>query len=179
MESLQGYFLLASPHLSDGNFFRSVVLMLRHDEEGALGLVLTRPTDVTPDEDPAIKSTHIVNLYWGGPVSGPLMALHEYEDFSQGEVLPGVHFTADKAIIAKLLKKTKHPVRLFINYSGWGSGQLEDELEAGGWLVTKATADEVFDDSEELWKKLVQRVGMEILAPALRAEHIPDDPSWN
>jgi putative transcriptional regulator len=182
MESLQGFFLLASPHLTDGNFFRSVVLILRHDEEGALGLVLTRPaTDDWREEfvGEVKRKDEPAQVFWGGPVPGPLMALHGYEEYSQGEVLPDVHFLADKTMIHKLLKKTKKPVRLFANYSGWGSGQLEDELEAGGWLVTKASAEEVFSDSEELWKHLVHRVGLEILAPAVGEEHIPEDPSWN
>ena len=146
MESLQGYFLLASPHLSDGNFFRSVVFMLRHDDEGALGLVLTRPTHpaALEDNDDADELPsqlgELGEVFWGGPVPGPLLALHAYEKYSQGEVVPGVYYCADEAMILKLMKK-KGPVRFFVNYSGGGSGQLEDELEAGGWLLTKATAE--------------------------------------
>src|SRR5258707_1161968 len=81
--------------------FRSVVFLLPHDDEGALGLVLTRPTSSATREDdfdelPPKLEEHLGELYWGGPVPGPLLALHEYEEFSQGEVVPGVHFCADK-----------------------------------------------------------------------------------
>ncbi len=183
MESIQGQFLVASPHLTDGNFFRSVVLMLRHDEEGALGLVLTRPTsndvaDLVPLIGKKVKQ-HEGPIYWGGPVPGPVMALHRCAESAQGEVLPGVYFSAEKSIVRELLDQEDISLRLFTHYSGWGRGQLEDELEAGGWLVTPASADEVFGDMEELWKTLMHRVGMQILAPSLPRDHIPQDPSWN
>src|SRR5262245_63826427 len=98
MESLQGHFLVASPNLSDGNFNRSVVLMVKHDEEGALGLILNRPTasrvaDVWKSvAEEAIDSTD--TIYVGGPVTTALVSLHTLKSAGDMRVLPGVYFSA-------------------------------------------------------------------------------------
>ena len=80
MKSLKGHFLVASPHLADANFYRSVVLMIQHDEDGAVGLVLNRPTDNTIAEVWEMISESPCDVQGcvsiGGPVAGPLMALH-------------------------------------------------------------------------------------------------------
>lgn len=183
MESLQGEFLVASPHLSDPNFYRSVVLILRHDEQGALGLIMNRPTNNTVASVWKLIGLEDCNchdpIFLGGPVSGPLMALHRSKFLSQGMVLPGVYFTSQRSAIHRLVLQAKKEFRIFTSYSGWGAGQLEAELAAGGWLRLPAKKKQIFATDDEQWEKLLRQIGSEIMAPALQAAQVPADPTWN
>jgi putative transcriptional regulator len=183
MKSLKGHFLVASPRLADPNFFRSVVLMVQHDADGAMGVVLNRQSSSTianlwnllsetdcPSQEP---------VFIGGPVSGPMIALHSDEELAECEVVPGVYFAADQDSVVEIVTEPQGPFRLFVGYSGWSAGQLEDELVAGGWLTDAATRDDVFSDHADLWNRIARRIGLEILAPTIKNVRIPDDPSVN
>jgi putative transcriptional regulator len=157
--------------------------MIRHDDEGALGVVINRPADKTVRDvwdtigfDPCDRDELI---YIGGPVPGPLIALHMLEPFSEREVLPGVHVAMHRDAIDLIVRKNNQPLRLYSGHAGWGSGQLEGELEAGGWLTTEATKGEIFADHESIWKSVTERIGLEIMAPHLDEKHVPPDPSFN
>ena len=183
MASLQGSFLIASPHLGDGNFNRSVVLMVKHDEEGAFGLVLNRPTGNTVAEvwkliSDAASDCH-APIYLGGPVPGPLMAVHGLAAAAETEILDGVYLSAHKDQLKEVVAAESAPFRLFTGYSGWGAGQLEGELEAGGWLVSPATTELVFHDKDDLWERVMHGVAKDILAPSLKSKHVPNDPTLN
>jgi putative transcriptional regulator len=180
---LIGHFLVASRYLRDPNFARSVVLMIHHNPEGAMGVVINRPSDKTVREvwemignDPCDREDFI---FIGGPVPGPLVALHTVEAFGQHEVLPGLHVATHKDALDLIVRKSDVRVRLYSGHAGWGSGQLEGEMEAGGWLSTRASLDDVFADHETIWKTVTQRIGLEIMAPELNQEHVPPDPSLN
>jgi putative transcriptional regulator len=183
MDSLAGTFLIASPHLPDPNFYRSVVLMIQHNEEGAFGVILNRPTDKTASEIWELFSdepcSYSQPIYLGGPVAGPLIALHADVTVSEVQVLPGVHLSTDRTNLESLVRRDNDPLRLFVGYSGWAAGQLEGELEVGGWLTSKANRDDVFSDHESIWNQVASRIGLEILSPALRQDLLPDDPSVN
>jgi len=181
--SLTGHFLVASRYLRDPNFVKSVVLMIRHDDEGAVGVVINRPTEKTIREVwdtigfDACDSDDVI--YIGGPVPGPLVAVHTLEPFSESEVLPGVHVAMHRDAIDVIVRKKDQPLRLYSGHAGWGSGQLEGELEAGGWLTTEATKDDIFADHETIWKSVTERIGLEIMAPDIDDRHVPTDPSLN
>jgi putative transcriptional regulator len=183
MESLQGHFLVASPHLPDPNFYRSVVLMVQHDEQGALGLILNRRTNTKVGELwESLSNEHCdcPHFVWsGGPVQGPLMALHTDAALSDSEVVPGVCFASREEFLRRIVREANRPFRVFLGYAGWAAGQLEGELEVGGWLTCAATADEVFADVEDLWRKVTAKIGEEILRPAVKTRHVPKDPSLN
>ena len=183
MSSLQGNFLTASPKLADGNFNRSVVLMVKHDEDGAFGLVLNRPTGNTVAEVWKLVSDDASDrqdpIYLGGPVQGPLMAIHGLASAAETEILDGVYLSAHKDQLKEVVAAEHVPFRLFTGYSGWGAGQLESELEAGGWLVSPATAGLVFHDKDDLWERVMHGVAKEIMAPSLKARHVPQDPTLN
>lgn len=183
MKSLAGHLLVASPHLLDPNFVRTVVLMIHHTEQGAFGVVLNRPADnsikelwTQVAETPCETDDH-VNV--GGPVSGPLMAIHTDPDLSELEILPGLYFAAQRDHLEKLVGQTLRPFRVFVGHSGWAGGQLEGELEQGSWLTTPATIDYVFFKEPDLWKHVSQRIGEELLASMLRIKHIDHDVSNN
>jgi len=183
MNSLKGHFLVASPHLLDPNFVRTVVLLIQHGKEGAFGVVLNRPTENTVEElwaeigESDCGDGRHVNL--GGPVSGPLIALHTDGSLSEMEVLPGLHFAAEREHLEELVSRRDPAYRLFVGHSGWGQGQLERELEEGSWLTTPATVETVFYDQGDLWKRVAQDIGESVLASALKIKHVPTDPSSN
>jgi putative transcriptional regulator len=183
MKSLQGHFLIASPHLADTNFYKGVVLMIKHDEEGAFGLILNRPTQNTVAELWKMVGEEEVDcaapIFVGGPVNGPLVALHRLKSAAEAEVLPGIYFAAHKDELQKLIRQTTKPFRFFTGYAGWAGGQLEDELNAGGWLTSKANKKLIFSAADDLWEQVTRTIGEGILTKAIRPKHVPDDPSLN
>jgi putative transcriptional regulator len=121
----QGKLLLSDPKLVDPNFLRTVVLIIQHNDEGALGVVLNRPSAMSMRE----VSRRILGeefdvegfIHHGGPCEGPLMVLHSDGFASDADVIPGVFFTTDKGKIETLWRQgTK--ARYFSGYSGWGAG---------------------------------------------------------
>jgi putative transcriptional regulator len=183
MESLQGHLLVAAPRLLDPNFRRTVVLMLQHTDEGALGLILNRRTkalikDVWPQmSDKPCESD--ARLHLGGPVEGPLMAVHQEADLGDEEVLPGLYFTPESTKIEQLVLRDGTTFKLFVGYAGWGAGQLEDELQEGSWLTCPARAEQAFDQVDDLWEEVFRKLGRSSLIAALKIKHVPADPRLN
>jgi putative transcriptional regulator len=180
MATTQGKLLIASPRLADPNFLHTVVLMIQHNNQGALGLVLNRPLDLTVRD--ACKDTLPqecdVNqpLHQGGPCQGPLMVVHGNELSKDSDVMPGVYFTTERAKIEALLKQPTATARYFVGYSGWGPGQLEAEMEIESWLVVPADMNLVFEGKSNLWSKLMARRMMD---HPQDLSNIPDNPSMN
>lgn len=183
MRSLAGQLLVASPRLPDENFSRSVVLIIHHDEHGALGVVLNRPADSTVREvweslsDDPCDSDETVHI--GGPVSGPLMALHTNEECAESEVLPGVFFATHRDRLNRIVQEPEFLFRIYNGYSGWASGQLESELRFGGWMLLPASLDYVFGDTDRMWQKAAQEIGEQIISPLLNDVPLPEDPACN
>lgn len=181
--SLTGNVLIASPHLGDANFFRTVVVMVKHNDEGAFGLVLNRPAcksvgevwEAVSDEKCDIEAP----IRIGGPVQGPLMALHTLMSCNEAQVLPGIYFASNRDNLSRVVKRPDKPFLLFSGYAGWGEGQLENEIKQGGWLKFPADHDWVFADIDTIWKRAVCRVGDDILNQTLRPKHRPADPRLN
>jgi putative transcriptional regulator len=182
MESLKGHLLIAVPELPDPNFFRSVVLLIHHDEMGASGVILNRPADVpirqvwnevseseTECDDP-------INV--GGPVEGPLIAVHTSLASAETQVVPGVFVSMGKDNLNSIVSQSEHPFRLFCGYAGWGPQQLESEIDHGGWLTMPAHADHVFESPDRLWKIVCETFGHEVLKAQI-GKHFPSDPSMN
>ena len=144
-DSLSGKLLVASPSMDDPNFAYAVILMVEHHEEGALGLVLNRPSDTPVNEVwgqiSALPCPIDRSLLRGGPCPGPLMLLHDRPRHAQVEVCRGVCFTTEEPLVQELIREPADPLSFFLGYAGWGPGQLEGELNQGGWLVTPATAE--------------------------------------
>lgn len=183
MLSLTGKFLAASPRLGDPNFARAVILIVQHGEAGALGIVLNRPSQHRIDEVwRQVGGGHCAldqPLGIGGPVEGPLVAVHGDAQLSEQEILPGVYFASQSAAIAQLVERPTAPVRLFSGYSGWGEGQLETELREGAWLTAPATAEQVFFQGDDLWKEVVSSIGGDILHARGDIRHVPPEPWHN
>jgi len=184
MKSLQGFLLIASPALVDPNFRKTVVLVVRHSEdEGALGLVLNRQTSTTVKElwermgHEGCDSDEPLSL--GGPCEGPLMALHTARPLGEIEVVSGLYFSAGSDQLQQLAAEPGAHVRFFFGYAGWGAGQLEIEMQAGGWRIEPAAPKHVFAMTEALWERsMSEAAGWEVIA-ALNIKDVPADPSMN
>jgi putative transcriptional regulator len=183
MRSLQGHLLVASPRLPDRNFYRTVVLIIHHNKEGAFGIVLNRPLASTVGDiwesldEPPCDNPQPINS--GGPVEGPLMAIHTDQACSENEILPGIHFAAHKEHLNRIVRESKREYRIFSGYSGWAPGQLEGELEHGGWMVLPARQDTIFGDPDTMWRNASQEIGKEVTDGLLGSIDVPDDPSCN
>ena len=183
MDSLEGFLLVASPRLPDPNFYRTVVLIIQHDKHGALGLVLNRPTEHSIKAiwsligESTCENEQPINF--GGPVGGPLLALHNNKEGSEREIIPGVHFATHKDHLNCLVTDSMHAFRIYTGYSGWGSGQLEGELKLGGWMTMPARADYVFGDADEMWKRAAQEIGEDVTRPLVSRTGAPSDPRAN
>jgi putative transcriptional regulator len=182
MDSVQGQLLIAGPRLVDPNFWRTVVLVVEHSEDGAFGLVLNRPSetsvgDAVPELDTLIDPDE--PLFIGGPVQPStvitLARFHDVGDaalaaFADIGVLgtggPPIGEMADRVALA----------RAFVGHSGWGPGQLDTELETGDWILEPAQPGDVFSASaRELWSEVLTRKGGSYALVA----RMPMDPSLN
>jgi len=156
--------------------------MVQHDKEGALGLVLNRPTQTKLREaweqvaDTSCNSEASLNL--GGPCEGPLMALHTEEAVGQIQVFSHVFFSAEADRMQILVETGLEPTRYFVGYAGWSPGQLESELETGAWMTTAASTEHVFEQGSDLWDKVMQQISDSVVKP-VDFKYVPDDPSMN
>src|SRR5438270_10781723 len=164
-ESLAGQLLLASPALQDPNFVRTVVLVSLHSDEGAMGLILNRPSAVAvseavPQLQPAVSDAEPV--FVGGPVQPTsVVFLAEFLDPSPAGllVLGRIGFPAPDAGVEELIESTSRG-RVFAGYAGWGEGQLDAELDQGDWIAHAALpADGFTDMPDELRSRLLTRMG--------------------
>ena len=182
MDSLSGSLLVATPDLADPNFHRSVVLLLQHTAEGAMGVILNKPTSTTVDavwdEISQVECECQDPVFCGGPVEGPLMAIHEHGEFSENRIIEGVSFSTRREILHALVMQNQFRFRIFTDYSGWGPGQLDLEIEHGGWLILPANDERVFGQFDLLWKNVCEHVGHEVLKPHI-GRLKPTDPSLN
>jgi len=169
MGIFEGKLLIAVPDLQDTNFFRSVVLVLHHDQFGASGVVLNRPSDTLVSDicsqleiSVELESVLAKPLHVGGPVEGPLIVLHNDRDLSEETVVPGVFMSTRKDLVEQLLATDGVELRLFSGYSGWASDQLENEVELGGWLLLDAKSEHVYGTAESLWSVVCDEFGSDI-----------------
>ena len=180
-QSLAGQLLLASPTLLDPNFARTVVLIGVHSEEGAMGVVLNRPSTVTVgDAVPQLQQAlgALETVYVGGPVqASSIVFLAEFLDLSPAGllVLGRIGFPAPDASIEELAEVTARR-RVFAGHAGWGAGQLDAEIDNGDWIAHPAEPGDVFsEEPEELWSSVLTRKGGSYALVA----RMPLDPSVN
>jgi putative transcriptional regulator len=179
-DSLKGQLLVASPALLDPNFRRAVVLVTEHSDEGAMGLVLTRPTPAEVAEAaPPLESLveEGARVFVGGPVEpAAVVVLAEFDDPDEAAALV---FEDVGFVSAEVASGGEPPAirraRVFAGYAGWTAGQLEAELEQESWIVEDAIADDIFAEADELWSLVLIRKG----GPYVLVATMPPDPSLN
>ncbi len=155
---------------------------MRHDEDEAFGFIVNRPTKLRISElldpDQEVPEGRDLAIHSGGPVTGPLMALHDAYDLSE-DMRSGLAVTIEKSTIVELLHRVENNLRIFYGYAGWGAGQLEDELALGGWLVADALHEQVFSNRDDLWESIVIEIGRDIMVTGIDKKRVPIDPSCN
>jgi putative transcriptional regulator len=181
--SLTGRLLVATPALADPNFDRSVVLLLDHDEEGALGVVLNRPTpvDVTDVLVPWSKLvTAPTVVFQGGPVAmDSALAIASVpgggEPLGWRRVHGGLGLV-DLDVPPELVAPDFGSLRIFAGYAGWGPGQLEGEIAEGAWYIVDSEPGDAFSpDPDRLWRAVLRRQRGELAMVAT----YPEDPTMN
>jgi putative transcriptional regulator len=184
MQSLKGHFLVATPSLADPNFHQTVLLMLEHSTQGAAGVVLNRltgtPLSAVAEEifDESIDWETPIHL--GGPVPGPLMALHGNEDLGDSQILDDLFTTVDPEKLRQLIRERPEPCLFLANYAGWGPGQLESEFGSDSWYAVPATAEQVFATTDpSSWSSLVGSIRLDRLARVLKIEGVPPSAGLN
>jgi putative transcriptional regulator len=163
---LTGRLLIATPPLVDPNFDRTVVLVLEHGEEGALGVVLNRPTETSVEDTlPAWSGVAAAPavIFAGGPVElDAVIGVAAGGPESTDAYAPVVDGIGTIDLRSEPGDATPNPsrLRLFAGYAGWGAGQLEEELAGGAWIVADATGGDAFTDSpDDLWRTVLRRQG--------------------
>lgn len=154
--------LISVPEMNDPNFVRSVILMVEHNAEGAMGLVVNHPSTATFDQlcaDQGIQTQREDLIYVGGPVGQDRVWLihHPQEELKDSIALTSeivVSFTVEA--LGKVAEKEKEEVITCAGYAGWGPGQLEEELSAGIWLYLPVSTELLFSaDLDALWERLI------------------------
>jgi putative transcriptional regulator len=181
MESARGQLLIAGPTLLDPNFWRAVVLVVEHTDDGALGLVLNRPSETTVGEAvPQLEELidRSDQLFIGGPVQpSAVIVLAEFEDPTDAALIAfdtvGVLGTGPGS---EELTAGVRAGRAFVGHAGWGPGQLDSELERGDWILDPAQRQDAFCAAPpELWSEVLTRKGGSYALVA----RMPPDPSVN
>jgi putative transcriptional regulator len=181
--SYRGFLLVAAPSLLDPNFNRTVVLIVEHGDQGTLGLVLNRPSETTVKElwdqignEPCSSERP---LFMGGPVEGPLMALHSHETLGDNRVLEGVFFSVQKENLTELVRQPDDSYRLYVGHAGWSPGQLESEIQEGSWLIAPAKLEFVLHSGDDLWERLREQIAKSSFLGQLGVKHCPPNPRMN
>ena len=187
MNSLKGHFLVAAKHMRDANFYRTVVLMIEHGTNGAMGLVINRPSSISVSQ---ALSGHIdlpetgELVYVGGPVEpGALFILHNQADLddSQSTVLPNLYVGGSPAAFEQVilsLQSNNEEIRyrIFAGCAGWGAEQLEGELNRGDWYTLPGAEEFLFHaDPYQVWELALTHIS---LTHRLHPE-VPPNPEWN
>lgn len=185
--SLRGQFLIAGKRLRDANFFRTVVLMVEHGDEGAMGLIVNRPSSVTVahalSEHFKLPETDDL-VYVGGPVEpSALFILHNAAELDENEtpVIPGLFVGSSAQVFETVVRASADgdpnmKFRIFSGCAGWAPGQLEGELARGDWYHYPAAAECLFhDDPYQVWELMMQKV---YEANRILPGH-PANPEWN
>ncbi len=163
--STTGQLLVAAPTLEDPNFARTVVLMLDHDDEGAIGIVLNRPSDMTIDGPLAPWAAHVTAprvVFGGGPVEPTaIVAVGSATHLPETDVwtpifdhvrLVSLDINPDE-VSGELTR-----LRIFAGYAGWGPRQLDEELASNAWFTVTATEADVFSSRpDDLWSDVLRR----------------------
>jgi len=157
-------FLVASPLLVDPNFARSIVLLCEHDDDGSMGLIVNRPSDVGLSETMAELEPHPGQSLWvGGPVQRDVViVLHRGTDIAGARAIAdGMSLGGEEEALLDLVRGPRHAdARVFAGYAGWSSGQLAEELATRSWIVCPARARFVFDiAASDAWATVLRALG--------------------
>lgn len=158
------------PQMSDPNFSRAVVLMLEHNEEGAMGLIINRTAELTFRDLAKSQKLEIAAtreddaIFLGGPVEPHRgFVLHDRDSIEErAPLLPGLFLSVTTDALEPLLLDASTKLRFCLGYSGWGPGQLEKEIAQGSWLFTEARSEPVLvTEPRDIWSEVIKSMGVD------------------
>ncbi len=204
-ESLIGKLLVASSLVTDPMYAGGVCLIVHHDEDQLIGVMLNRPLTPSPEavaamlgeaddsdaahprmskakgtqQDESCSLSPWRLLHFGGPLSGPVVAVHPISQYADVETGQGIYVAAQKHHLEHLLREQPGPCRLIVGHLGWATGQLEQEIEHGLWHVVPATAETVFSPAQEMWPRIIRRATSGSLARWIGVKDVPQAAEQN
>lgn len=178
----KGKILISEPFLNDPNFKRTIILLSEHNEDGSVGFILNKPTDLmlndTLDDFPEFKAP----VYFGGPVQlNTLQFIHKAGDIIEGsvEIMPGLFWGGSFEALRDKIDLgiiTPNDFRFFIGYSGWAEEQLKEEMKINSWIVADTKIEDIFsDEPDNLWRDILKGMGKKFAILA----SFPENPSVN
>lgn len=183
LANLKGTLLVSTERLRGSRFEKAVVLLMQHDEKGTFGVTLNKPAnakvrkawseltgETVPDEQAIVA---------GGPLHGPVFALHQDPTMYDVEMTGGLYVSAQVDKLQQLTSQFENPYRIVIGIAGWKPGQLSTEVNDGYWYQLPMDIDLIFDDPEWMWDFCLQECGRRQVADIIGNDNIPFDPSLN
>lgn len=169
-----GKILVAAKELPDPNFAQSVILLVKYDTEGAMGIILNRQTEIPISEALDMKAAQPVSdsVFIGGPVSrtGVLALLRAKAPLHEAtRVVSDIYFSLSREVFEKMLADRSEPrtYRVYLGYSGWGAGQLEREVRAEAWHIFPGDDKVVFDpEPKSLWRRMIRKTELRFASAA-------------
>ncbi|MBS2097896.1 YqgE/AlgH family protein [Carboxylicivirga linearis] len=166
IEPMKGRILIAEPFLQGPYFNRSIVFLTEHGDEGAVGFVLNKSSDLYPDEVIEDLFSFKGEMFIGGPVSSnTLHYLHTLGDRVPGsiKVTENLYWGGDFDVIKEMINSgvaDHHSVKFFAGYSGWSPGQLEEEIKENSWIVSTLDDKTIMEgDVDDFWKETMANLG--------------------
>jgi putative transcriptional regulator len=175
-----GCLLVASPSWNSDLHSRSVCLLVQHGSEGSVGIFLNRSLqDVGPDlwkhlagDKPVSQSCR--SVHFGGPQSGPVLAIHNRADLAEYTTADGVYLAAQLDHLQQLVQIADNSeVRIIIGQSAWQPGELDEELRAGKWIPMPISPQLVFASEDEMWGRAIRQIGNQYIAAITGAHYHP------
>ncbi|MDG2220830.1 MAG: YqgE/AlgH family protein [Rubripirellula sp.] len=224
VHSLTGQLLVASSLVTDPMYTGGVCLIVHHDEDDLIGVMVNRPFKPTPEaikmmmgesseeansvfnanqrligsvKRPAEKSIEksaesppenhdgLGNhnpwnmLHFGGPLSGPVVAVHPISQYGDVETGQGIYLAAQKHLLEHLVREQEGPCRLIVGHLGWEADQLRAEMDQGYWHILPATAETVFSPAPEMWPRIIRQATSGSLARWIGVKDVPEAADLN
>ena len=180
---LAGDLVIATPKLNETPFSQAVVLIVQQNDTGTFGVVLNRPANEQVKRlwrtmTGHAKSTAEQYISLGGPLSGPVFALHQDIDCSEQKVECGLYFATTPQNLKKLASESTRPYKIFFGAVAWQIGQLEQEIDSGAWVSCGGSKELIFADSEFQWELSLRNYGRH-LWKSIGIVNFPRNPELN
>jgi putative transcriptional regulator len=167
--SLAGYVIVATPMHQGGVFEDAVCIVVEHTADRAIGLMLNRSAYFDPKLMPPLQlpdgSMHC-NIFFGGPIEGPVLAIHDNKNLAEGGNNLGVYLACQEKNLMELTQSETDNFKIYIGHAVWGPKQLDAQVVEGGWYVLPAIPEIVFSDDRTMRTKALRIIGNQMLQSA-------------
>jgi putative transcriptional regulator len=182
--NLSGCLLAASPYWLDELFQQAVCLVIHHNSERAVGVLLNKTLKVDARQlwtqfgsNPTAPSR--AELCLGGPESGPIVAMHQRLDLAEFVPAEGVYFAAQVDSLKQLVADTDSDVKILVGQALWGRGQLDQQFAQGCWLPLKLNSKLAFEQSDLMWPAAIRQAGNRLIEAMVGLPEIADSADLN